>query len=193
MAIISVVDYIVAKPIFGFDLWYIIVAVVISTVAEIIIDSIFATIVRWALPKKWFGVDKKWFIGKKKECRFYEKLGIKKWKEKVLELGAVTNFRKNKIADPTNNDYVARYITEANYGIVVHLACIVFGYAVVFLYPLKYFLCFGIPVAIVNTVLNILPLFILRYNLPKLHSLYKFNERRKKTSEDKKEQEVIQD
>ncbi len=193
MAIISVVDYIVAKPIFGFDLWYIIVAVVISTVAEIIIDSIFATIVRWALPKKWFGVDKKWFIGKKKECRFYEKLGIKKWKEKVVELGAVTNFRKNKIADPTNNDYVARYITEANYGIVVHLACIVFGYAVVFLYPLKYFLCFGIPVAIVNTVLNILPLFILRYNLPKLHSLYKFNERRKKTSEDKKEQEVIQD
>ncbi len=185
MAIISAVDFIVAKPIYGFELWYIIVAVVVSTIAEIIIDSIFATIVRWLMPKKWFNVDKKWFIGKKAECRFYEKIGIKKWKEKVLELGAVTNFRKNKILDPTNNEYVSRYIVEANYGIVVHIACIVFGYLVVFLFPLKYFLCFGVPVAIVNTVLNLLPLFILRYNLPKLHSLYKFNLRRKKVENKK--------
>lgn len=179
MAIISVLDYFFAKPIFDFSLWYIILAVVISTALEIVIDSIFATIVRWLLPKKWFSKDKKFFIAGKKESRFYEKIGIKKWKEKVLELGAVTNFRKNKIAEPNNNDYIERYIVEANYGIIVHLACIIFGFAVIFVYPLKYCLCFGVPVAIVNTVLNLLPLFILRYNLKKLHSLYKYNERRK--------------
>ena len=185
MAIISVVDYVVAKPIFKFDLGYIVFAVVLSTVLEIIIDAIFATVVRWLMPKKWFSMDKKWFIGKKRECKFYEKIGIKKWKEKVLELGAVTSFRKNKIADPKNNEYIERYIVEANYGIVVHIACVIFGFAVLFFFPLKYCLCFGVPVAIVNMILNLLPLFILRYNLPKLHNLYKFNSRMKKLNSEK--------
>ncbi len=179
MAIISVVNYLVAMPIFEFTIWYIIIAVTVSTILEIIIDSIFATIVRWVLPKKWFSMGKTFYIAGKKECRFYEKIGIKKWKDKVLELGAFTNFRKNKIAEPNNNDYIERYIVEANYGIVVHLFCIIFGFLVVFVYPLKYCLCFGIPVAIVNTVLNLMPLFILRYNLPKLHALYKYNKRKK--------------
>ena len=183
MAIISVVDYVVAKPIFKFDLGYIVFAVVFSTVLEIIIDAIFATVVRWLMPKKWFSMDKKWFIGKKRECKFYEKIGIKKWKEKVLELGAVTSFRKNKIADPKNNEYIERYIVEANYGIVVHIACVIFGFAVVFFFPLKYCLCFGVPVAIVNMVLNLLPLFILRYNLPKLHMLFRYNKKKRPRGE----------
>ena len=162
------------------ELTYIIVAVIISTVSVIIVDGIFSTIVRRCLPKKWFNVDKKGFSAKKQECRFYEKIGIKKWKDKVLELGMFTNFRKNKISEPSNNEYVSRYILEANYGIVCHVACVIFGFLIIFIYPLKYALCFGIPVAIVNAVLNLLPLFILRYNLPKLHTLYKFNARREK-------------
>ena len=178
MTIISIVNVFVSKPIFGFSIEYIVIAVVVSTVAVIIVDGIFATIVRRALPEKWFIQTKKRFCAGKKECRFYEKLGIKKWKDKVLELGVFTNFRKNKIANPTDNEYIARYIMEANYGIICHLACVIFGYLIVFVYPLEYFLCFGVPVATVNAVLNLMPLFILRYNLPKLHTLYKYNERR---------------
>ncbi len=175
MAIIILCNGLFTLELFGFDIFYVILAVVISTVGVIIVDLIFAFIVRRLLPSKWFGVDKKCYVPKKRECRFYEKLKIKAWKDKVLELGAVTGFRKNKLAKPDSLEYLERFIVEANYGIVVHLVCAILGFLIIFFYPLKYFLCFGVPVGFVNAVLNILPLFILRYNLPKLHTLYKYN------------------
>ena len=175
--IVIVMNYFFAAPVLGFDLWHIILYTVLSIVAVIAIDGIFATIVRWTLPKKWFGVDKGWFSAGKKECRVYEKLGIKKWKDKVIELGAFTGFRKNKIADPSNNEYVERYIVEANYGVAVHITGVLFGYLVMLVF-LPYWFCIGLPVAVVNMVLNSMPLMILRYNLPKLHTLYRINAKR---------------
>lgn len=156
---------------------YIVLAVTISTIGAIVIDGIFATIIRHFLPNKWFLYSNKKFDVSKKEQRFYEKLAIKKWKDKVIELGMFTNFRKNKVANPKENQYVERYIMECNYGVVVHIACIVVGFAVIFIYPLQYFYRFGLPVAIVNAVLNFLPYMILRYNVPKLQVLHKLNEK----------------
>lgn len=187
MAVISVVDIIFAIPLFGFDAWYVIIAVTICTVSVIMIDAVCATLSRWIFPKKWFGIDKTIFSAGKKECRFYEKIGIKKWKEKVLELGVFANFRKNKIAEPNNNEYVARYIYEANCGILGHALGVVFGFFIILIYPIEFWWCFGLPVAIVNAVLSSLPLFILRYNLPKLHTLYKYNKRRERINNQKTE------
>ena len=159
------------------SVWRIVFCVSVSVISAIAIDSVFATIIRWLLPKKWFSIEKQRFAAGKGECRFYEKLGVKKWKDKVIELGAFTGFRKNKVADPKNNEYVARYILEANYGIAVHIACVFCGYLVCFIFPTHWYRV-GIPVGFVNMVLNALPLIVLRYNLPKLHSLYRFNARR---------------
>ncbi|MBR2377052.1 MAG: hypothetical protein IKA85_04650 [Clostridia bacterium] len=155
-------------------------AVVLLVVIEIVIDIIFATIVRWIMPEKFFSIDKLYFSASKKEMRFYEKIGIKKWKDKALELGAVTGFRKNKLYSPNDNEYVKRFILEANYGIMVHVYCIVFGFLVMLANLFYPFVYVTLPIAIVNLVLNLLPIFILRYNLPKLHSLYKFNLRKQK-------------
>ena len=185
MAIIAVLNIIFAIPIFGFNAWYVILAVILSTISVIIVDLIFALIVRRVLPAKWFGVDKTKYGASKKEQKLYEKIGIKKWKDKILELGALSGFRKNHVLKPNDNEYVERYILEANYGIMVHVADIIFGFLIVFIYPLKYFLCFGVPVALVNAVLNLLPMMVLRYNLPKLHTLRKFNNKRQKRLNDK--------
>lgn len=172
----------VANGLFAFSAYdenvgRIVFCISVSVVAAILIDAFFATIIRWVLPKKWFARERRWFSAGKKECRFYEKLGVKKWKDKVIELGVFTGFRKNKIADPTNNEYIARYIVEANYGVVVHIACIFCGYLVCFIFP-EHRYTIGIPVGFVNMVLNFLPFMILRYNLPKLHTLYRLNFRR---------------
>ena len=75
MAVISIVDIIFAIPLFGFDAWYVIIAVTICTVSVIMIDAVCATLSRWIFPKKWFGIDKTIFSAGKKECRFYEKIG----------------------------------------------------------------------------------------------------------------------
>lgn len=176
MAVIAVFDMIFAAPVFGFDAKFVVLGVILNVVAVIAADGITAFVIRWLLPEKWFGGDKVGFAAGKKEARFLEKTGIKKWKDKIPELGMFTAFRKNKISDPKNNEYVKRYILEANYGVVIHAASMFAGFVIIFLAP-KYKWCFGVPVAIVNVVYNGLSLAILRYNLPKLHRLYKINEK----------------
>lgn len=175
--IVGAVNYFFNFAAFNFNAWNIVLCVVVSLVAVIAIDGLFATLVRWSCPKKWFAVEKEGFAASKKECRFYEKLGIKKWKDKVVELGFFTGFRKNKIADPNNNEYVARYIIEANYGIGVHVAGMIFGFLVCLVFPAHWY-SIGLPVGFVNMIVNSLSFMILRYNLPKLRTLYRINAKR---------------
>ena len=165
MAIISTLNILFVP--FGYTAWQVIGLVCFSVFAEIIIDLILAGIIH-SMPEKWFSPDKKFFCVSKRERKFYEKLGIKKWKDKVLELGAIGGFRKNKLKDSNDPDYLKLFLVESNKGIVIHISNIILGFLVIFCIPLKNWLVISIPVAIVNTFLGLLPIFILRYNIPKL-------------------------
>lgn len=183
MAAISALNIFFGAPAFGYSYLYCVLATVINTAAVILTDGVFAFIIR-RLPQKWFDFRKKTFTVPQKEKRFYEKIGIKKWKDKIPELGGFTKFSKSKISDPFNNEYVGRYLLEACYGTVIHYVTCFTGFLIIFICPLKYWFCFGFPVAIVNAVLNLLPAFTLRYNTYKLNVLYKRNERRNAIKEE---------
>ena len=172
--------------------WYwIVIGTVLSVIVEIGICGMFAAIVH-AMPEKWFSPDKKFFSVGKKERKFYEKIGIKSWKDKVWELGALGGFRKNKIADPNDPDYLHKFLVEANIGLVIHLVGCVTGFAVIFILPLKFAWTIGFPVAMVGLFLNTLPSMILRYNTPKLKVAYerarRLKEREEKTDTKNKEE-----
>lgn len=94
----------------------------------------------------------------------------------------LTKFNKNKVQDPNNNKYIERYLLEAAYGRVGHLVSLLTGFSVIFIYPLKFAINFGIPVAIVNFVLNLMTYMVLRYNFPKLLTLHKRNSKRESLS-----------
>ncbi len=141
--------------------------VILAVVIEIIIDLIFAGIIH-ALPNKYFDPNKKFFCVSKKEQKFYERLNIRKWKDKVIELGALGGFRKNKIKDQNDANYIYQFLIESNKGIIIHIANIIFGFLIIICIPIKYALVISLPVAIVNLFLSTLPIFILRYNIPKL-------------------------
>lgn len=161
----------------NFEVWYIVMATVVCTLAVILIDAITATIIR-LLPKKWFAPFSKRFKVYKWEKNFYQKLGIKKWKELVPEIGHFTGFRKNKIKDPTSNEYIERYLLEINYGRVGHFTSFFTGFLIMFIFPLNQFTNFALPVALVNIFMNSMSWMILRYNTPKLLALHKYNEKR---------------
>ena len=109
--IIFAVNYVTLSSNF-YTTWYeLALAVIIAVVAEIVIDLIFAFIVRWILPSKWFDVSRKSYCATNFEKRLYEKLKIKSWKDKVLELGSLTSFSKRSIASPTDNEYISRFIS----------------------------------------------------------------------------------
>lgn len=183
MALIILVNALFVIKMFKITFLTIVTMVVVSVLFVLIVDGVVAFFIRWTCPKNWFEFSNKFFIPSKKEYLFYEKIGIKNWKDKVLELGAFTGFRKSKMKEPTNNVYVERFIVEANYGVVVHFVSCIMGFLILLIYK-KYWFCIGLPVALVNVFYNLLSLFILRYNLPKLHTLHRYNERRQKIASD---------
>ena len=177
MALIAVFSALFGGPALGFGAGYAVICTVLSTAAVIALDGLFAFLLR-RLPEKWFMYTRRFFTVSARGARFYEKLGIRKWKNKIPELGGFTGLRKNKIDRPYDNAYLSRYLTEACYGVMIHLVTVFTGYLIIFICPLRYWLCFGFPIATVNAVLNVLPIFVLRYNTYKLNVLYLRNERR---------------
>lgn len=161
--------------------WYVyLLAVAGFTVLSVIVDGIIAAVIR-KLPEKWFDYHKRIFHTSKFEYKFYKLIGVKRWKNFVPELGMFTGFRKNKIANPKDPIYLERYILEACYGIIIHLLSVPFAF-IILLADFKMYggnsnlwICVGLPVAITNAILIVLPAFILKYNLPKLIRLLEFN------------------
>lgn len=134
-------------------------------------DGISATLIRHTLPNKWFTRDVKFHKVSKAECKFYELLGIKLWKDHILELGMFTSFSKKKVADPNDPAYIERFIMECNYGVQVHLWNFLLGFVLLLFFPDDIAMRFILPAAITNSFLSILPLMILRYNVPRLERL----------------------
>lgn len=155
--------------------WYVLLFIVLITFfAVLIIDALCAFATRWLFPYKRYNKPIKSLSAFRFESRFLEKTGIKKWKDKVPELGKFTNFSKGKIAEPKNAEYILRFITEANFGVLGHFLSIPFGFLIILIYP-KCWFSIGFPIAFLNLIYNLLPLEILRYNLTKLHKLYQIN------------------
>lgn len=152
------------------------------TVAVIAIDGVFAFIIR-RLPGKWFSHESALCSVSHAESDLYRRLGVRKWRDKIPELGMFTGFHKDHIYEPANNEYLKRFILEANYGAVIHFVCVPVGFLILLtVSPSEALMC-GIPVALVNAVLNLMPAFVLRYNVPKLISLMKLNARRQAKKE----------
>ena len=144
---------------------------VVGVIAVIAWDGLMAFLIRRALPMSWFGPGKKLFQVSKKEKKFYQDIKIKSWKDKVPELGGFTSFHKNELSSANDAEYLKRFITESNYGVIIHLENALLGF-LIFLIPLCSAPSIWIPIFAVNFVLSMLPVFVLRYVTYTLNRLY---------------------
>lgn len=158
---------------------YCILAPIILTASVVLLDGVFAFLIR-KLPEKYFDEKHTIFDASRKESKFYEFIGIKYWKDYVLELGGFTDFHKNKVSNPKCPLYLKQFILESNYGILIHLVTALLGFLIVFITPLDMWYQFAFPVAMTNCILNLLPMFILRYNVPRLKKALKILSRTKR-------------
>ena len=156
--------------------WWVVLTLVASTVAVIALDGLTAFLVR-RFPERWFSLPR-CFGGHRWECRLYRRLGIRKWKEQIPELGCFTSFSKSRVERPSDGEYLARYIMECNYGVAIHGVNAAVGFLLLALCPLRPMWLFALPVALINGSLSLLPLFVLRYNLPKLQYLHERTQRK---------------
>lgn len=147
------------------------VAVSIGVIATVAIDGLSALVIRRLFPKAWFAPDSKPFRVSKKEHLFYNKFAIKRWKDKVPELGMFTGFDKGRVESISKIDYLERFLLEANFGVAIHLANGILGFLILFI-PFCSSATIWIPIFTVNLILSLLPVAILRYNTYILHRLY---------------------
>ncbi len=160
--------------------------------AVFVIDALFAFVIR-RLPEKWFLPEARAFAVSKKERAFYRKTKINEWKKYVPEWGCFTGFHKDKLREPSDSEYLGRFLIESNYGVAGHIAGAIFGFAIMLIPPLRP-LTVALPIATVNFILSVLPTMILRFNTPALRGLYRRNlerEKRKPQRSDEIEKEVV--
>ena len=175
MAIISAVNI-------ALDLaqWYYVIAAVIwCTALQFAIDGGIAILIN-KMPNGWFGIDNPHYRVSRSERAFYARLGVKRWKDKVWELGGLGGFSKRRLCEPNNPEYIERFIIECNKGVLTHRLSYPIGFLpMLFVHGVCAF-SIALPVAVVNLFLNILPTLALRYNTPKLKLLLKRMTRKEK-------------
>jgi glycosyl-4,4'-diaponeurosporenoate acyltransferase len=164
--------------------------IAIGVVFEILVDGLVATVAR-LMPAKYADYTKRAYQVSVEEKKFYEKLKIRVWKDKIPEIGHFTGFRKNKIAEPQSVEYVDRFLLESCYGELGHFFSLFLGFTVLLLYPLSdVWFALAIPIAIVNVFLNLPSILVLRYNSYKLVVLKKML--LKKQQRAKKEEPAVE-
>ncbi len=167
----------VSVPFVGVSESRVFAIIIISLLVLVLIDAVCALFVRYCLPKKVFNPFLKCYNVAKGERKFYERIGIRVWKDRIPEAGQLfANFSKTEVADMTNNEYVKKFMSETIYAEIMHWLSAIFSFLIIFI-DLRLALTVGLPLVVGNMILNILPVMVQRYNRPKLLVLYQRNER----------------
>lgn len=159
--------------------------------AFVLLPSLFVAIAIRLLPKSWFDYNKKIYKVSEKEKNFLVKIGIRKWKDKIPELGGTAGFKKDTLSDGNNVTYLKKFITETIYGEVLHICCIIFALLSLLFVPKAIVFSMALPIAIIYSLLNIPSILIQRYNRPRLIKQLTRLERNQKNNIDLTLQENI--
>lgn len=147
----------------------------LNVLLMVAIDAIVALIVH-SVPEEKIDPFKKIFVASNKERKFYEKLGVRVWKDIIPESGkALAGFDKRQVEKPNDNTYILKFLRETCYAGIMHSISI-FACFVVFAF-MPYKLSIVLPVVLTNVLLQLLPVIVQRYNRIRLISLYYFNKR----------------
>lgn len=128
------------------------------------------------LPSSLWNADKKIYRVSDREIKICDKLKIKKWKDKIPEMGKLSNFPKDKIYS-TEIGYISKFISESVFAEYMHATAGILGFtALLFTKTNQYY--FVIPILVMNMILHVLPCIIQRYNRCRLYKVYDILRRR---------------
>ena len=157
----------------GFTPWQAILLTVAFVLLAFLLDAIVACLSR-VLPKKLFAPERKRFAVSDKEKRFYDRLKIKSWKDKIPETGALLKiFDKTKIENSDDPVYLRTFLRETCYAEIMHEYSAPLAFFLLFAAPGPLKWTIALPVAVVNFVLQLFPIAVQRYNRNRLTKLYR--------------------
>lgn len=148
----------------------VVILVVVCTTLQFALDGLVAIAIQ-KMPDRLFSVKNPLYNVSEAEKNLYKKLKVRKWKDKVWELGGLGGFSKKNLTNPNSPEYIEKFIVECNKGVLTHILSYPIGFLPMLFIPNVCALTVALPVAAVNLFLNVLPTFALRYNIPKLQVL----------------------
>ncbi len=170
-AILAVTNCLWGLNYLGLNVWQTLGIIFLSLAVSVLLDALCAITTR-KLENK-INPSAKIFNEHKNERKFYEKLKIRKWKDKIPELGKTLKyFDKTKVEQNADSTYFLKFIKETCIGEIIHFSSIPASLLVIAVFWFK-FLSITIPVAIVNIILQLPPICVLRYSRSKLLVAYK--------------------
>ncbi len=169
--------------------YYVIIATVWCVALQFALDGGIAVLIN-KMPNRWFGIQNRMYAVSERERRLYKALRVRLWKDKVWELGGIGGFSKKNVNEPSNPEYIERFIIECNKGVLTHRLSYPIGFAAMLTLPGACALTIALPVAVVNLFLNILPTLALRYNTPMLQNVLKRLKRKQAECESEKIAEI---
>ena len=138
------------------------------------IDALCAFAVRYLAKGAIINPFASFYNEKKWEKKLYKTLRVKAWKDKIPEMGgALAGFQKKKAESTSDADYLYKFMVETCYAEAMHILSVVLGFLVMLIMPQRCALLVGLPVALVNAILNILPVIVQRYVRPMLKASYR--------------------
>ena len=150
--------------------YYVISAVIWCTALQFALDGLIAILIR-VTPDRYFDVDNPYFAVSEKSQALYKRLQVRRWKDKVWELGGLGGFSKKSLKEPMNPEYIKKFIIECNKGVVTHRLSYPIGFLAMMTVDGLCAITIALPIAVVNVFLNVLPTLVLRYNTPLLQRL----------------------
>ena len=182
-AAIAGANAVFVAPTYEISFTFVLIITLLSVAEAFAIDAVIALTVRYLIPKSFYDPLAKRFRCHKKEKKLYVKLGIRKWKDKIPETGGMlVGFQKKKATDLHDNAYVYKFMQETCYAEVMHVWSIPAGFIILALCPTSLRLTVALPVAVVNAILQLLPVSVQRFIRPQLLRVYVKNEKRRQNS-----------
>ena len=156
----------------SYSLGYAILAPLFVNFYVIFILAFLSVALRFVFPKRWLNYQNRYFKIRDDEPEKFQKLKVKKWKDKVPEMGCAGGFAKDKLKSLDQN-YLAKFLKETCFAEILHNLAAIFGFTVLFFFPIKHYY-FVLPMLFVNVFLHLLPCLIQRQTRYRLSKVYEF-------------------
>ncbi|MGM9619813.1 MAG: hypothetical protein ACI3W8_08285 [Oscillospiraceae bacterium] len=145
--------------------------------------AILSHIIGEELPRRWFDPDKWPFtsFSWEKEGRFYEKLGIRWWKDRVPDVSRLDpKMRRKQLSAVRGREDLLALLRETCVAETVHMALMLLALPLLWIWPGVG----GVCVFLVDVLLGNLPFWLIqRYNRPRLKALLNGRRRRERIKE----------
>ena len=124
------------------------------------------------LPREHFDPQRKRWHTFKFEEKLQRLLRVKKWKDKIPELGSLSGFEKKKIEDPNKPKYLYKFLTENCLADSLHFFSVFAGLLTFVFLPSHFILTIALPVFITNGVMHTMSWMVQRFLRPKMLKMY---------------------